>query len=152
MDTYRSSEHFAPLLGYCDHQVQKVLHRDLKSAGYDVSPMQCRTLTFLHCQGGQTTQKALEQHLLVKPSTVNGIVSRLEGKGLLTRSQSADDARCRVLRLTPLGQGFHQDLARIARQVSCQMEQGFTPEEIATLTGYLKRIARNLNTPKEGAL
>ena len=88
MDTYRSSEHFAPLLGYCDHQVQKVLHRDLKSAGYDVSPMQSRTLTFLHCQGGQTTQKALEQHLLVKPSTVNGIVERLEEKRLLTRSVS----------------------------------------------------------------
>ena len=76
-------EHFGPLFGYCDHQVQKLMDRQLRQ--YDVSPMQCRTLTYLHEAEGEVNQKQLERHLMVKPSTVNGIVDRLEGKEMLRR-------------------------------------------------------------------
>ena len=77
-------EHFGPLFGYCDHQVQKLLDRRLRQ--YDVSPMQCRTLMFLHDAEGSVNQKTLERHLMIKPSTVNGIVDRLEEKGLVYRT------------------------------------------------------------------
>ena len=79
-------EHFGPLFGYCDHQVQKLMVRKLRQ--YDVSPMQCRTLTYLHEAEGEVNQKQLERHLMVKPSTVNGIVDRLEEKGMLRRTAS----------------------------------------------------------------
>ena len=78
-------EHFGPLFGYCDHQVQKLMVRKLRQ--YDVSPMQCRTLTYLHETEGEVNQKQLERHLMVKPSTVNGIVDRLEEKGMLRRTR-----------------------------------------------------------------
>ena len=78
-------EHFGPLFGYCDHQVQKLLDRRLRQ--YDVSPMQCRTLTYLHEAKGEVNQKQLERHLMVKPSTVNGIVDRLEEKGMVPHRQ-----------------------------------------------------------------
>ena len=39
-------EHFGPLFGYCDHQAHKLMDRRLRQ--YDVSPMQCRTLIYLH--------------------------------------------------------------------------------------------------------
>ena len=68
--------HFGMLLGYCDHQTHKFMNRLLRE--YDVSPMQCRTLTFLHDAPGEVNQKTLERYLMVKPSTVNGIVDRLE--------------------------------------------------------------------------
>lgn len=152
MESFCRLEHFGPLLGYCDHQVQKVLDRELKNSGYDVSPMQCRTLMYLHSQNGPVTQKQLEQYLRVKPSTVNGIVSRLEEKRLLTRCPSTEDARCRVLQLTALGQGFHHDMRQIVERVSRRMETGFTSEEIAVLTGYLQRIACNLTTPGEDSV
>lgn len=75
--------HFGALFGYCDHQVHKLMGRMLKR--YDVSPMQCRTLMFLHDAEGSVNQKTLERHLMIKPSTVNGIVDRLEEKGLVYR-------------------------------------------------------------------
>lgn len=53
---------------------------------YGVTPIQCRSLTYLHRQPGPVAQKQLQQHLAVKPSTVNGIVDRLVEKGMLTRS------------------------------------------------------------------
>ena len=46
--------HFGPLFGYCDHQVHKLMGQMLKR--YDVSPMQCRTLIFLHNAEGPVNQ------------------------------------------------------------------------------------------------
>ena len=57
---------FGPLLGYCDHQACRLMERRLRR--FDVSPMQCRTLTYLHRQTGDVTQKMLQQHLMVRPS------------------------------------------------------------------------------------
>lgn len=58
-------EHFGPLFGYCDHQAHKLMDRRLRQ--YDVSPMQCRTLIYLHETEGPVNQKQLERHLMVKP-------------------------------------------------------------------------------------
>ncbi|MBE6990691.1 MAG: MarR family transcriptional regulator [Ruminococcaceae bacterium] len=140
-------DHFGPLLGYCDHRVQQVMGRLLRQ--YDVSPMQCRTLTYLHNQTGEVNQRMLEQHLLVKPSTVNGIVDRLEEKGLLRRTAGKSDGRCRILTLTEQGVRFYDDLTAVVGRVNRQMEQGFTPAELETLRSYLLRVARNLRTEEE---
>ena len=137
-----TQEHFGPLLGYCHRQVQILLDRRLRQ--YDLTPMQCRTLTYLHSAGQEVNQKMLEEYLMVKPSTVNGIVDRLEEKGMLRRESSKADGRCRILCLTEQGCTCQQELCAIVQQVNRQMEQNFTPEELATLTGYLMRVADNL--------
>ena len=138
----RVPPHFGPLMGYCDHQAQKLMGRMLRQ--YDVSPMQSRTLIYLHKQTGEVTQKMLEQFLMVKPSTVNGIVDRLEEKGLLRRTTSKVDGRYRILTLTEEGVHFYDDMIRVAHEVEDRMERGFTPEELDTLKSYLLRVAHNL--------
>lgn len=135
-------EHFGPLFGYCDHQVQKLMVRKLRQ--YDVSPMQCRTLTYLHEAEGEVNQKQLERHLMVKPSTVNGIVDRLEEKGMLRRTASPTDRRCRILALTPQGMQFYDKFTAIVQEVNACLEKGFSPEEVRTLTSLLLRVAKNL--------
>ena len=140
-------EHFGPLLGYCDHQAQTLMGRLLRQ--YDVSPMQCRTLTYLHRQTAEVNQKMLEQFLMVKPSTVNGIVDRLEEKGFLLRTASERDGRCRILTLTERGRRFSDDFTQVIGQVSRQMEQGFTPEEIELLKSFLMRVAHNLSREED---
>ena len=139
--------HFGPLFGYCHHQVQKLMNRLLRQ--YDVSPMQCRTLTFLHDAEGEVNQKALEKHLMVKPSTVNGIVDRLEEKGMVRRSVSEWDGRCRLLSLTEEGRRFHDDFQDVLRQVNDRLERGFSQEEKAVFTDFLLRAARNLADEEE---
>lgn len=138
----RVPPHFGPLMGYCDHQAQKLMGRMLRQ--YDVSPMQSRTLIYLHKQTGEVTQKMLEQFLMVKSSTVNGIVDRLEEKGLLRRTTSKVDGRYRILTLTEEGVHFYDDMIRVAHEVEDRMERGFTPEELDTLKSYLLRVADNL--------
>ena len=47
------------LIGYCDHQMHRLMTKKLRQ--YDVSPMQCRTLTYLQEAEGQVNQRMLEQ-------------------------------------------------------------------------------------------
>lgn len=140
--------HFGPLMGYCDHQVHKLM--DLKLRSRDISPMQSRVLAFLYHAEGEVNQRMLEQFLMVKPSTVNGIVSRLEEKGFITRTASSRDGRCRILHLTEEGRSCHQLFKDVAAQVEARMEQGFTGEELELLRSLLARVAANLTDTEEG--
>ena len=124
---------FGPLLGYCDHQACRLMVRRLRR--FDVSPMQCRTLTYLHRQTGDVTQKMLQQHLMVRPSTVNGI-----GK---------TDGRCRILRLTEKGKHFNDDFTTIVREVNEEIEHCFTREEVAQMRELLLRLAESLREATE---
>ena len=140
-------EHFGALFGYCDHQVHKLMGKLLKR--YDVSPMQCRTLMYLHSTDGQVNQKTLERYLMVKPSTVNGIVDRLEEKGMVRRTVSEWDGRCRLLSLTEAGRQFHNDFQDVLRQVNGRLERGFSQAEKDIFTDFLLRAARNLADEEE---
>ena len=139
--------HFGALFGYCDHQVHKLMGRMLRR--YDVSPMQCRTLIFLHDAEDSVNQKTLERHLMIKPSTVNGIVDRLEEKGMLRRTASKSDGRCRILALTEQGMQFYDKFIAIAREVNDRLEKGLSPEEIRQLASLLTRVAKNLSEEYE---
>ena len=136
-----------PLMGYCDHQMHRLMTKKLRQ--YDVSPMQCRTLTFLQEAAGEVNQRMLEQHLMVKPSTASGIVGRLEEKGLVRRQTSDSDGRCRILALTDAGRQFYRQFLAIAKQVNRQAVQGFSPEEENTLRQLLLRMADNLSETQE---
>jgi DNA-binding MarR family transcriptional regulator len=86
----------------------------------------------------------LVEFLMVKPSTVNGIVDRLEEKGLVRRTTDKNDGRYRVLTLTEEGVRYFDDLALVFHRVEERVERGFSPEELDTLRRYLMRVANNL--------
>ena len=111
---------------------------------YDVSPIQCRTLTFLSEQPGDVPQKTLQEYLRVKPSTVNGILDRLEEKGLVERSVSGTDARQRVVTLTPAGVEREAQVEKSFLEAEALIARGLTEEETDTLRGLLERVIHNL--------
>lgn len=147
MSCMKKPELIGPLLGYCNHRAYQRMEQKLRR--YGVTPIQCRSLTYLHRQPGPVTQKQLQQHLAVKPSTVNGIVERLEEKRLLTRSVSPGDGRCKLLHLTEEGRCFYQEFIAITEEVHRQAEQGFSPEELSLLQELLHRVADNLTRETE---
>ena len=149
MDCEKKPELIGPLLGYCNHRAY--LSMDKKLRRYGVTPIQCRTLTYLHRQPGPVTQKQLQQHLAVKPSTVNGIVDRLVEKGMLTRAPGETDARCRILRLTACGQQFYDDFVSITHEIEALVQRGMTPQEVDTLRRLLLRAAENLTSEEDNA-
>ena len=90
-----------PMLGCCAHMARERM--DARMSRFGMTPAQTHVLLHLHQSGGQLPQRELLDSLKVKPSTVNGILDRMEEKGLVERSVSGTDARQRVVVLTPAG-------------------------------------------------
>jgi hypothetical protein len=80
-DPMQEMKPLGPLLGYCAHLFRERL--DARLAQDDVTPAQVRVIHYLYHQGGSAPQCEVTAHLKVKPSTANGILDRMEEKGLL---------------------------------------------------------------------
>ena len=78
------------------------------AAELELSPAQCHLLNLVADQPMPMGQ--LAGAMSCDASNVTGLVDRLESRGLLQRSQSADDRRVKVLTLTPLGERLRSAL------------------------------------------
>lgn len=141
--------HLLPLLGCAHHIGQQYMDRRLKQ--YDVTPAQAHTLLFLlrETPRREVNQRDLEEFLRIRPSTVSGIVERLEQKGLLLRTQSRTDARCRALTLTERGRSFQAYFSAEANAAERRVAALFTEEEYAQLRRMLQRIISALQNEEE---
>ncbi len=134
------------LLGRNAHLSRAIIEDHLQTQ--DMTLSQTHILMKLHKAGGQVAQSRLTEHLHVKPSTVNGLVERMEERGLVTRATDPNDGRQRLITLTEQGQRVHRELkagldAGETRLVAC-----FTPEEHQTLRALLMRMAQHLEQEK----
>lgn len=133
------------LIAYCAHLGMRYNDRLLRQSGYDVTPVQSHTLLYLSCQRGQAVnQRDLERELHLKPSTVNGIVSRLEEKGCITRRTSPSDGRCRLLELTEAGWKKVNAFQSVLRGTGRRFASCLSEEEEDVLRDLLSRIIENL--------
>ena len=136
------SRRLGPTLGWAAQLSRCAM--DARVSSYDVTPVQARLLLYLHRCGGLVPQRELTAFMRAKPSTVNGILDRLEEKGLVQRSVSGQDARQRLITLTDKGR---QQQARFAESFLAIEEaalRGFSPEEQALLMDFLDRVILNL--------
>ena len=117
---------------------------DARLSRYDVTPAQNHTLLYLQSHGGQAPQCGITSYLRVKPSTANGILDRMEEKGLVSRSVSGSDARRRLITITEKGIKQSALCAQCFREGEAVMLRGFTQEEIQTLFALLNRVIQNL--------
>lgn len=117
---------------------------DARVSRYDVTPAQTHVLLYLQQHGGRVPQHELAEFLRVKPSTVNGVLDRMEEKGLVRRSVSGSDARCRLITLTEKGAEQQALFQQSFLDVEEAMVRGFTQEERETLCALLDRVIQNL--------
>ena len=117
---------------------------DARVSRYDVTPGQTHILLYLNQQGGHALQHELTGYQRVKPSTVNGLLDRMEEKGLVRRSVSGADARRRLITLTEKGAEQQALFRQSFLDVEDAMVRGFTSDEKETLTALLNRVIQNL--------
>ena len=122
---------------------------DARVSRYDVTPAQTHVLLYLQQHGGRVPQHELAEFLRVKPSTVNGILDRMEEKGLVRRSVSGSDARRRLITLTEKGAEQQALFQQSFLDVEEAMVRGFTQEERETLCALLDRVIQNLKEESE---
>lgn len=134
------------LIGYCGHLGKLCTDKRLRQAGYDVTPVQSHTLAYLFgiSQDREINQRDLERELRLRPSTVNGIVDRLEEKGFIARRQSATDGRCRLISLTDKGETMAQAFQSALRETEQMFCSALNSEELSQMKDYLSRIIASL--------
>ncbi len=117
---------------------------DARVSRYDVTPAQAHVLLYLQQHGGQAPHHEMKEYLRVKPSTVNGVLDRMEEKGLLRRSVSGADARRRLITLTEKGARQQALFQQSFLDIEASMVRGFSQEEQETLCALLDRVIQNL--------
>ena len=131
-----------PMLGRCAHLARERM--DARMSRFGMTPAQTHVLRYLRQNGGQMPQRELLENLKVKPSTVNGILDRMEEKGLVERSVSGTDARQRVVALTPAGEEREAQAKQSFLEAEALIARGLTEEETEMLRSLLERVIHNL--------
>lgn len=140
------------MIACCGHLEMQYANRQLREAGYDVTPVQTHLLMALSCRGGQAaTQRELEHELHLRPSTVNGIVNRLEEKGYVARRPSPEDGRCRRVCLTEAGQAQVAAFRAAMEETDRRFTAILTEAEQAQMQALLGRIIANLENEVNNA-
>ena len=131
-----------PMLGCCAHMARERM--DARMSRFGMTPAQTHVLLHLHQSGGQLPQRELLDSLKVKPSTVNGILDRMEEKGLVERTVSGTDARQRLVALTLAGRKREEQVKQSFLEAEALIVRGLTKEETDTLRSLLERVIQNL--------
>ena len=91
-------------------------------------------------------QRDLAQQLHVSPAAVANALKGLERSGCIRREPWQKDARRNRVFLTPKGAAAVEGCRDVFRRVSARMMAGFSPEELAQLARFQRRMLNNLNS------
>jgi DNA-binding MarR family transcriptional regulator len=142
---YNADEiHLESSLGYYLSKARNVLvermDRAVKPLG--LTAQQIGVILMLSC-GRAHTPYELSRAMSYDSGSMTRMLDRLEKKGFIVRTRSDADRRMVKLELTPQGREVAQQLPRVGAAVLNGQLQGFTAEDIATLTTLLGRLIMN---------
>lgn len=111
----------------------------------DLTLSQLKVLGFINTkEEGKTTQKELEDALAVSHPTINGILKRLEAKGIIVSELSVNRRMTKIVELTEAGK-------EIVRKTEChrlehekRLSKNLSAEEKASLLFFLKKVYEGL--------
>ena len=102
-------------------------------------------LAQLERHDGPMSMGELSKRLMVSNGNVTGLVDRLAGEGMVSRTPSPDDRRVQMVSLTPKGSKSFQKIAEDHRLWVGDMMAGLSAEEMTTLYGLLARLKESIH-------
>ena len=109
------------------------------TAGLGITAPQWAALRALH-ECPDIEQIKLSDIIAYDPSTIGGLVDRLEAKGLVGRSLDASDRRLKRLNLTAAGHVFFEAYRENVRAVTNRYIAPLEPAEVEQLVSLLERL------------
>ncbi len=104
-----------------------------------LTPAQFDIIATLGNTNGMTCKELGEKTLITK-GTMTGVLDRLEGKGLLTRSPSPDDGRSWITRLTRKGQTLFEEIFPAHIKHLDPMFADLSDDDLKSLRTQLRRL------------
>jgi DNA-binding MarR family transcriptional regulator len=122
---------------------------DERLSEYNLTTSQFEILGYLYNAGGMEQQK-LQHCTAITPATLTGLLDKLEKRRYITRQQSVEDTRAKVVTITADGHTLFTGLIDVMHQFEADMLSKFTGAEKALLADWLQRIAINLGDQEYG--
>jgi MarR family transcriptional regulator, organic hydroperoxide resistance regulator len=134
-------------LGFWIHRVYQAsrneLFREFREQGEDVTPEQWALLIRLW-ERDERTQSELSEATFRDAPTISRILAGMEARGLLERLIHPEDARARIVRLTPKGRALRKKLVPVVERIVQRMLADIPERELVTTRSTLKRMFENL--------
>ncbi len=127
--------------------LMRLLHfMDAASAGRETMELDLRARRVVQALGlaGERPIAAISESLGVSPSTMTGVVDRLERLGYLERGAHPADRRARVLKLTAKGRRLFEQERRFYRRL---IEETLSPLDEAARRQVLRALGGLRNNP-----
>lgn len=105
-----------------------------------LTPTQWAALAVLK-EEGAASQNALGRMTAMDPATIQGVIRRLEERGLITREPDPDDKRRTRLRLSAAGESVVAQMIAAGAGVSEATLAPLTPEEKQVFQDLLRKLA-----------
>ncbi|MGM7420857.1 MarR family winged helix-turn-helix transcriptional regulator [Cellulosimicrobium sp. CpK407] len=83
--------------------------------------------------------------LQASPAGTSGLLARMERADLVRRRTDPDDRRTVHLDLTPTGTAALDDVRAALAELNDRLTDGFTPDELATVSRWLEHVTRTLS-------
>ena len=111
----------------------------------DLTLSQLKVLGFINTkEEGKTTQKELEDALAVSHPTINGILKRLEAKGIIVSELSVNRRMTKIVELTEAGKEIVRKTEGHRLEHEKRLSKNLSAEEKASLLFYLKKVYEGL--------
>lgn len=130
------------LIGYNLRRAQVAVFQSFQAAAspHDITPGQFGVLIMIMENEG-LSQSDLGSAVGIDRSTMVAVIDRLESRGLVIRAPSPNDRRSYALRLSEKGEELMRDLIPRIQDHDRGMVKDLSPEEVAQLIDFLRRIA-----------
>lgn len=129
------------------HQIAVALFM-AETEPFGVTPVQFAALQAVQNAPG-TDQRTLARTIGFDTSTIAGVIDRLEARGLMLRSASAQDRRVRLLTLTPAGE---QLLADVLPSMLRAQERILAPLPAPERSEFMRMLAVLIANPIDDAV
>ncbi|MEY4546171.1 MAG: hypothetical protein RL685_2366 [Pseudomonadota bacterium] len=134
-------------LGFWIHRVYQAsrneMFREFRERGEELTPEQWAVLIRLW-ERDEQTQSELSEATFRDAPTISRIVVGMEARGLLQRLVHPEDARARILRLTPAARALRKKLVPVVQRIVERMVAGVPEADLLTTRRTLQHLFENL--------
>lgn len=112
-------------------------------ADYDLTASQCRVLKFLYMQQTQSARIVdIERECVITHPTVLGLLDSLEKKGFVLRTVNPEDARSKLISLTPKAKDIQAELEAVVAKIDHAWVKNLSEQERKELQKLLQKLLK----------
>jgi MarR family transcriptional regulator, organic hydroperoxide resistance regulator len=136
------------------HRAQRALSVYANAETLDelgITASQMATLHYLAKNPG-CSMTALANLLDANKSAVTGLIQRMERAGFVCRAPDPADGRASVLSVTRKGEHVRERSGALLKRLNAELTEGFTAEEVETVTRFLNALVERCASPDDPAV